>query len=740
MAAGGVDMYERGARLRRPGVLGIAIREYLHLYLFARRPLELFSPRALFCRSRDMPRSITGAAVRLNMESIEVVAEASPTPPTVATTAELEVLRQQLTAEFADLRESLQSDFDLLRKDLVALHAPKSKKKKAPNLLLFTKHLNREDLCFAAHLAELAYLTRSGNVVATSGAGEDADIQGYLDLRDNNGFSVDDWARLRRLAVNEEELPEEESPAGAIDLRPLGEVLSPVLEVDEEVEEAEVAILVAPVPAPAASAAAAPDTDAAVTVAEEAATVAEEAATVAAVYEAIDESNGGSGGAGASGEAIIEVDAHVVSSPSSPVLPPAAKGTGIQGEGEEEDGEYAALLGLTPTKPIASAVAEEEPESGWLSGLATAAPPTAVESAAPSARGEPGALGAVKDTVVTVAERTSELVGNTTSAVVHVTASAVSGTASAATSAVVGTANAATSVVVGAAGVVAGAADDTVARVSTMLPLCGETIVEVPFQPSTTLERAVHEHLKEHPGWSVGTTMRVCELLRGHPDLELVAHEESHRDTLDGQVAVWRSAAQKRIFVTWRGTDSLVDAKQDAESMMLVPYLEDDTSGLRVGVGFHNQYTGETLHQRVNAWVAAELSKRGREAWSLFITGRTRGPPPPQRVHSPPAPTVQASTTRLTIFGRRRCRCMCRLPGRGAVHSECIRVGTQASHAQGDLGDLWLTPRRQQADGRRAEAPAKYARLPCRQQHRCRHPRPPHLLWLPTRRPHHLAT
>lgn len=110
------------------------------------------------------------------------------------------------------------------------------------------------------------------------------------------------------------------------------------------------------------------------------------------------------------------------------------------------------------------------------------------------------------------------------------------------------------------------------------------------WKPTTALEQRVSVLLAEHPAWDPAFIVRVCDILYQHPDLELVAHEESDVVSLDGQVSIWRSEQERRVVVAWRGTDSMTDAKLDGESVMLVPFLDDEASGLRVGVGFHNQY------------------------------------------------------------------------------------------------------------------------------------------------------
>lgn len=39
----------------------------------------------------------------------------------------------------------------------------------------------------------------------------------------------------------------------------------------------------------------------------------------------------------------------------------------------------------------------------------------------------------------------------------------------------------------------------------------------------------------------------------------------------------------------------------------------------------NRRYTGEKLHKRVNAWVESELSRPGREAWTLMVVGHSLG-------------------------------------------------------------------------------------------------------------------
>ena len=50
----------------------------------------------------------------------------------------------------------------------------------------------------------------------------------------------------------------------------------------------------------------------------------------------------------------------------------------------------------------------------------------------------------------------------------------------------------------------------------------------------------------------------------------MVAHEESNKETLDGQVSIWSSDAKRTILIAWRGTDSIADCATNSKSTSAV--------------------------------------------------------------------------------------------------------------------------------------------------------------------------
>ena len=174
------------------------------------------------------------------------------------------------------------------------------------------------------------------------------------------------------------------------------------------------------------------------------------------------------------------------------------------------------------------------------------------------------------------------------------------------------------------------------------------------------MKAAVHSALAACPN-AIGFeayVARCAESAEAHPDMEMVAHEESNKETLDGQVSVWRSHAKRTILVAWRGTDSIADARLNSRSAWKAPFRskEDPSNGavakgakgaeqlsrtaddeslsplfhiglvkhrLLVGKGFLTQYLGEGLSERVKRHVA--LCLRANPGYSLLVCGHSLG-------------------------------------------------------------------------------------------------------------------